>query len=278
MDSALTWEYNIIYSAATNDPNKQCLEAGVMVSCGVPDFLNTVADVHSFFTVRSQFVISEAIADGYQPAGGAPQVTAGGITAYGGAQAVSPGGLTTITGSNLSTASATESGSPLPRIVGNNFVAVDGVRAPLVTTSDGSIAVQIPGDIAPSGLASVVVFSNGNYSDTQLVTVQAATPSVVAVMHQDGSAVSASSPIVPGETLTVYATGLGVVNGNLPIGNTPYNNSFTTTATPQLMAGSQSLSVTYSGLAPSAVGLYQINALAPASLPANASSVTLVFQ
>jgi uncharacterized protein (TIGR03437 family) len=183
-----------------------------------------------------------------------------------------------VSGANLAPGSVSESGSPLPRIIGTTFVAVDGVRAPLLATGSGSISFEMPGDVAPTGLASIVVFSNGNYSDTQEMTVQAATPSVVSVMHQDGSAVSAASPVIPGETLTVYATGLGAVNGTLPIGYAPYNASNTTLTTPQILVGNQPTTVTYSGLALSSVGLYQVNAVAPSNLPAGASNVTIAFQ
>jgi hypothetical protein len=33
-DSELTREYGVIQAAALNDPNKQCMVAGVLVPCG----------------------------------------------------------------------------------------------------------------------------------------------------------------------------------------------------------------------------------------------------
>jgi uncharacterized protein (TIGR03437 family) len=271
LDSALTWEYNIIYNAAMDDPYKQCATNGVMGSCPVENFVTTVVDIHSLFTVRSAFVLAQAIAYGYQPSTDSPQVAADGVVAYGGAQAVSPGGLTNVSATNLSATASPNSGAPLPRIIGNTFVTVDGVRAPLLSTSSGSIAFQVPGDISPTGIANIVVFNNSDYSATQEITVQAATPSITSVLHQDGSSVSIASPVISGETLTVYATGLGAVNGALPLGYAPTDASSTTMTTPQILLGGQPLTVTYSGLAQGAVGLYQVNAVAPSNLSGGSS-------
>lgn len=271
-DSEITREYNVIYTAATDDPNKQCLNSGIMMPCGNQDFETGVTDIHYFFSVRSAFVLSETVADGYQPPTDFPQIAPEGVAAYGGAQAISPGGLTNISGANFAAAGASETGSPLPRTVGNTFVAVDGVRAPLLTTAPGSIAFQAPGDIPPSGTASVVVFNNGDFSPTQEMTVLAATPSIVSVTHQDGAAVSTGSPMTAGETLTIYAIGLGAVNGAVPIGYTPPDNTSTTVTNPQILLGNQPLNVIYSGLAPGSVGIYQVNAVAPSNLAAGASS------
>jgi len=95
----------------------------------------------------------------------------------------------------------------------------------------------VPGDI-PVGTASVVVSASGDTSDTADMTVLASTPSVLAAVHQDGSPVSATDPAIAGETLSVYATGLGAVNGTLPIGYAgPADASSTTVAAPVPISG-----------------------------------------
>jgi uncharacterized protein (TIGR03437 family) len=278
-DSEITREYNVIQAAATDDPNKQCANAsGVMASCPIADFETGVADIHSFFTARSAFVLAEAIADGYQPSTNGPQITAGGVASYGGAAALSPGGLATVSGSNLAATSGVGSGSPLPRVVGNTFVAIDGVRAPLLTTASGSILFQVPGDI-PGGTAgpgNVVVSANGYTSNTASMSVLVSTPSILAVVHQDGSAVTAASPVIAGEVLSIYATGLGAVNGSVPIGYAgPDDGSATTMTLPQLLVGNVPLTTLYSGLAPGFVGLYQVNALVPTNLGTTSATLSL---
>jgi uncharacterized protein (TIGR03437 family) len=269
-DSEVTREYNVIHAAATNDPNKQCGGA----ACGNQDFETDVLDIHSFFTARSAFVLSQVAADGYLASTSGPQVPSGGVASYGGAAALSPGGLATVSGTNLALAAAGDSGAPLPRVLGNTFVAVEGVRAPLVMTSSGSILFQAPGDI-PAGTASVVVSANGDTSGTVDMTVLASTPWVLAVVHQSGSPVSVAQPAIAGEILSVYATGLGAVNGTVPIGYAgPADGSSTTVAVPQILWGNLAAGITYSGLAPGFVGLYQVNAVVPSGLANTSSGMT----
>jgi uncharacterized protein (TIGR03437 family) len=166
----------------------------------------------------------------------------------------------------------------LPRVVGNTFVAIDGVRAPLLTTASGSILFQVPGDI-PGGTAgpgNVVVSANGYTSNTASMSVLVSTPSILAVVHQDGSAVTAASPVIAGEVLSIYATGLGAVNGSVPIGYAgPDDGSATTMTLPQLLVGNVPLTTLYSGLAPGFVGLYQVNALVPTNLGTTSATLSL---
>jgi uncharacterized protein (TIGR03437 family) len=276
-DSEITREYNVIQAAATGDPNKQC-PGGTqgLIPCGSQDFETSVADVHSFFTAREAFVLSEAAADGYQPSTNGPQIAPQGVAAYGGMQALSPGGLAAVAGTNLAATAGVESGAPLPRVLGSTFVAVEGVRAPLITTGSGSIVFQVPGDIPAGGTASVVAFNNGDSSGTVDMSVQASTPAILGVLHQDGAAVSTASPVAAGEILSIYATGLGAVNGTLALGYAaPADGSPTTVAAPQILLGTVPMTIAYSGLAPGYVGLYQVNAIAPAVVPNAVSPLSL---
>jgi uncharacterized protein (TIGR03437 family) len=85
-------------------------------------------------------------------------------------------------------------------------------------------------------------------------------------VHADGSAVSATDPAVAGETISLYATGLGAVTVDLPLGAAgPANPTATTAASPQILLGGAPLTVTFSGLAPGYVGLYQVNASVPSA-------------
>ena len=103
-------------------------------------------------------------------------------------------------------------------------------------------------------------------SNTVDLAVEAATPVVFSVVHNDWSQVSAANPIVPGETISLFATGLGAVSDDPVTGAAgPMNTSDTTLASPQVLLGNATLSVAYSGLAPGFVALYQINAQVPST-------------
>jgi uncharacterized protein (TIGR03437 family) len=99
-----------------------------------------------------------------------------------------------------------------------------------------------------------------------------------AVLHAQGfSLVSANSPARPGQSLLLYCTGLGPLRTSVtagdrapsvpPLAETIYLPTVTIAGLPA--------SVTYSGLAPGLVGVYQITVLAPAGLPAGNQSVQI---
>ena len=263
-DSEITREYGVIHAAALDDPNKQCMIDGVLNSCGNQDFEDAVLRIDAFLAARTGLVLSQVADAGQQASMGGPQIAGAGVSTLGGIQALSPGGLTIIEGSNL-TAADWAGGVPLPRVLGNTFVSVEGVRAPLLSTATGSIEFEVPGDI-PVGHASVVISSSGDSSATVGMVVEASIPVIWVVAHADGSAVLATSPVVAGETISLYATGLGAVNVNLPLGAAgPTAPTAKTAALPQVFLGGAPLTVTFSGLAPGFVGLYQVNASIPSA-------------
>ena len=217
-------------------------------------------------------------ADGYQPVTDDPQISTVSIAVPANSQSgaaeageepgqAAPGAMVNVAGVNLGP-SAQSSGVPFARSLADTFVAVEGVRAPLVTTSAGQIELQIPGDLPP-GTANVTVSVAGEMSNTFTVGVQPAVPVILAVVHgSDGSAVSASDPAVAGEFLAVYMGGLGAVNTDIAFGAAaPSIPLALTTVTPQAWLGSAPAFVTFSGLSPGSVGLYQVTVQLPSPLP-----------
>jgi uncharacterized protein (TIGR03437 family) len=267
-DLELTREFDVIQAAALDDPNRPC---GDMITiCGNPDFETSVQGLHQLLITRSSFVLSEAVSDGWQASTAGPQVAAAGITGLSGYPELSPGGLAYVQGTGLAAAAQAGATPPWPRVLGNAYVAVEGVRAPLFSTADGNIEFQAPGDI-PVGDASVVVSNNGDMSYAVDMDMQASTPAVLTVTNADGSAVTAAETPVAGKAIVLYATGLGAVNGNLAVGAAaPAAPALSTVVLPQVVLGGVPLTVTFSGLAPGLVGMYQVNA----SVPANAAALS----
>lgn len=261
-DQEITREYGVISSAATNDPNKQCLVTGVLIPCGNNDFEQGVQWLHTFLGDRPAIATSAALSDGYT-AGATPPVAVESLSAFSDStQPLSPGGLAALSGSGFGAAAQAQS-APFPRVLKSTYVAVDGVRAPLVTTGSGSIEFQVPADIS-LGMIGVVASTNGDMSSTFDSNIAAAGPVILAVTHADGTPVSSALGAVPGETLSIFATGLGAVNSDVPIGAVAPANPITTTlASPQAFINNTSMTVTFSGLAPGFIGLYQVNAIVP---------------
>jgi len=286
-DTEISSEYAVIDTAASNDPNKQCLLAGELYSCGTADFQNGVQALHSFLASRSAFVLLEVQGYGFQPVPAGPQISTAAMAAPSGFQIslgaiatpqgqAAPGALVNVLGANLGPA-ARASSDPLPRSLANTYVAVEGVRAPLTATSEGRIEIQIPGDL-PAGSANIVVSVSGEMSNTFVAGVQAALPAILAIVHQsDGSVVGNADPAVAGETLVVYMTGLGAVNASLSFGEeAPANPPAATAISPQVTLGSMPVNVVYSELSPGFVGLYQVAVAMPATLPQGGSANLIV--
>jgi len=260
-DLELIREFDLIQAAALNDPNRPC---GDMVTiCGNPDFQSSVQGLRQLLITRSSFVLSEAVASGWQPSPAGPQIQTLGVTGLGGYRELSPGGISFIQGTNLADTAQAGPVAPLPRVLGNTYVSIEGVRAPLYNTAAGVLEFMVPGDI-PLGDASVVLSYNGDMAAPVAMDMQASTPAILAVANADGSALSAAASAIAGQSISLYAAGLGAVNGNLPIGAAePATPALSTVNKPQVALGGIPLVVTFSGLAPGFVGLYQVNAVVP---------------
>ena len=77
-----------------------------------------------------------------------------------------------------------------------------------------------------------------------------------------------SRPAKPNEYVTIYCTGLGTVTNPPATGvKAPASPLSFTTTTPTVTIGGAPAQVTFSGLAPSFVGLYQVNVQIPENTP-----------
>ena len=273
-DMHVSTEYNIIHAAAIDDPNKQCPSSNGLASCGVSDFETNVAWLHTFLAMRGPVISTALGAAGYT---GSTLTELAGVSALGGATQVSPGAVATVGGDVLGEARQATA-EPLPRLLGRTFVAVNGVRAPLFSVAPESVQFEVPGDL-DMGEASVVVYNGEALSRSFEVWVQAATPNIIAVTHSDGSAVTAQAPLEAGEAFSVFATGLGTVSGTSGVGIVGPSKPLAVTSTmPEVLCGNTPLDVTFSGLAPGFVGLYQVNAVFPADISLGTLSLSVAGQ
>ncbi len=195
-------------------------------------------------------------------------------------------------GSNLSYSSPTglaPNSTSLPIQLGGVQVSIDGFWAPLIYVSATQINLMVPGFLSP-GTVSVVVDRQGWYGPTATITLVAVAPQLFATsdgfviaQHADYSQITSSSPAVPGETIIVYATGLGAdprmdsIGGETDIPQAPEPTStnlqvlFNGTAVASWEnGGNQGTSnIQYAGVTPGSAGIYQINLVLPDNLPAN---------
>jgi uncharacterized protein (TIGR03437 family) len=150
--------------------------------------------------------------------------------------------------------------------------------------SGGQINVQVPWEVA--GQTSVKIKDTIDYSNSNVVTIPITTyapgffetaTGVVAARDASYQTINASNPAKRGTTIQLYANGLGPVS-NQPASGEPAlgpPNLSETTATPTVTIGGVQITPDFSGLAPTAVGLYQMNVTIPASVPAGNQQVTV---
>jgi uncharacterized protein (TIGR03437 family) len=199
---------------------------------------------------------------------------------------VAPGSYVAVFGSNFSSATISAQSVPLPTTLGNTSVTVNGVQVPLYFVSPTQINIQMPFNVA-NGAQTIQVNRGATASAQQLVGVQTYSPAIFMygasttqgiVLHSaDFSLVTPSSPAKPGEYIVVYADALGPLTVPQQAGQAaPSAQPLALTATnPTVTLGSSVMSLSYSGLAPTLVGIYQINFQIPTSMQAGNYTMTI---
>jgi uncharacterized protein (TIGR03437 family) len=174
-------------------------------------------------------------------------------------------------------------GVPLATQISGSSVMVNGRAAPLYFSKYDQIAFQVPMETA-LGTAQVQVLRDGIAGNIISVQVVDRVPRILVITNPDGSLPSTAHPAKAGDTLVIWAIGLGPTNPavgtNVPApGSEPLARLI---AMPSVefgvgFFGSVSVTPDYAGLSPSSVGLYQVNAAVPQGVSSGLVNVTLVF-
>jgi uncharacterized protein (TIGR03437 family) len=171
---------------------------------------------------------------------------------------IAPGELVSLKGLRLAAAQTRAAADERPQELGGVRVTLNGAMLPLLMVSPDRIEALIPPSIPP-GPAAFQVVNGGRTSNTVEVeacvsgpAAFAATPAglgIVKATHSDGSPVAADRPVAPGETISLYVTGLGRNPAEVRI----------------LFDGNPG-EVQFAGPAPGLPGVDQINVTLPAGL------------
>jgi uncharacterized protein (TIGR03437 family) len=232
-----------------------------------------------------------------------PLVNQGGVVgsaAFGSFSSAAPGSWIEIYGMNLAGSSRGWSGSDFkaanaPTILNGTTVTIGGQPAFIAYVSAGQVNAQVPSNVGP-GPQQVTVNTLSGSSDPRTLTVNTVQPGLFAppffqiggkqyagatftdggtfVLPQGAVADVTSRPARPGETIVLYGIGFGSVMPDIPAGQIAQQ---TNSLTSQLQVYFQQTpaTVTYAGLAPNAVGLYQFNVVVPNV--ASSAAVPLTF-
>jgi uncharacterized protein (TIGR03437 family) len=152
---------------------------------------------------------------------------------------VAPGSLIAIFGVNLDGAT----------------LRMGDYDVPILYSSQGQINAEVPWELAGRTSAQLAT-SNGNAIDVPLAT------------YSPGIFVVVPASAKRGDYLTIYCNGLGPVSNRPTTGErSPLSPLAETLLTPAVTIGGARARVTYSGLTPTLIGLYQVNVQVPVDAP-----------
>lgn len=211
--------------------------------------------------------------------------------------AVAPGDIVALFGDQLFfSAGTTGSGTPLGTTIGTTQVTVNGAPAPLFYASYGQINFQVPTTVSP-GVAQVQVTCDGLQSNIVSLNIASRAPRLLQIGVGTYGAIENTDYSIPmpvgsfpgvnthpahvGDTLTIYAIGLGTTSPAASTGTpSPSSPLPSLVSTPTVYFGdfvSTAATPLYAGLTPGYVGLYQVNVTIPDGVPTGNVDVRITF-
>jgi len=184
---------------------------------------------------------------------------------------LAPGTVTQVYGDNLADAPDLPSTVPLPINFRNVQMLIGGLSAPLFYVSKNQLVVQLPAELIPKRTYSALLSVGNQFTLPQDVSVAPVTPATVAfadgtlvAQRADGSLVDRDHPAKPSEAFTIYLVGMGATTPPVASGvPAPADPLPKVPSDVQVTVDGQPAAVSYAGLTPGGVGLYQINFAVP---------------
>jgi uncharacterized protein (TIGR03437 family) len=225
----------------------------------------------------------------YDAAVAPPKITAV-VNAADGKLPVAPGGLISVYGEQMAPVNIATKEIPLPTALGESCLTVNGVAVPMLFVSPQQINGQLPFNV--DGNAQMTLRTPGGISDNFNFSILSAAPAVfrtgtagpetglaTITRADNGELVTPTNPVHPGDSIVIWATGLGrtspAIDSGMPAPSDPLADAV---IQPSILLGGVALDVQYAGLVPGSVGLYQINATVPRSVPLGLSIPLLISQ
>ncbi|HLK22603.1 MAG TPA: hypothetical protein VKT81_26840 [Bryobacteraceae bacterium] len=226
--------------------------------------------------------------------GPAPNPLAAVNAAAGTQKGLAPGSIAALYGTNLAgTTAAAISAPPLPFTLGGTALTLQG-QSPvaLFYVSPLQIDFQVPFVPVFGTTPATLTVTQGSLSQTLSITLVPFAPAIFTTNSQGtgqaaaliGASLAApigafpgSRPAKPGDSVSIFCTGLGNVthapDSGAPASSNPLSH---TLGTPFVTLGEVKVSPSFSGLAPGFVGLYQVNIQIPSGAPSG-SAVPMVL-
>jgi uncharacterized protein (TIGR03437 family) len=212
------------------------------------------------------------------------------------AGAISPGELIGVNGVNIGPPNGViSSASTLPMTLGATQITINDQAIPLYYVSSTLVVGVVPYQAIPGnpavigGQVTVKVIYNGISSSGMATNLTSSSPALftttdnttnstsVKAFNQDGTLNSSASPAAVGSYVSLYAAGLGPVTpSGFQAGTTAPTSPLYMVNGPTFVAiTGQSATVTFAGLAPGQISVYQVNAQIPAGTPSGQQPIFL---
>jgi uncharacterized protein (TIGR03437 family) len=200
---------------------------------------------------------------------------------------VAPGSVVAVFGINLASNNSTSSANRLATTLDSVTVKAGGQSVPLFFVSPDQINFQLPSSL-PAGTHFLTVQVEGKPDATAPFTVSRNAPGLYGTVsnaetfavatHQDGSAISVTSPARRGETVSLYGTGLGPFNPEPADGvDVSAGTKYPLADTAKILVGEQQIEPVWTGAAAGRVGVAVVQLKIDDSIP-HATNVALKVQ
>lgn len=219
-----------------------------------------------------------------------PVLPAGGVVELAGdTREITPGSLVRIRGAGFASRTTRVDGeAPVESMQGVTVEVVVGEEtrtAPVRLVSPEAIEAQLPFEISSSEF-KVRVRNIDGVTEADTVTVSVAAPRLhtrtslgrtdVVAFHQDGRPVNGEAPAAPGENISLVAGGLGAVEPALQTGTPAPGDPLSLAVNAvTVRIGHVEAPVSFAGLMPGSVGVYQINVQVPSGIATGIHAVTV---
>ncbi|HWP85728.1 MAG TPA: IPT/TIG domain-containing protein [Terriglobia bacterium] len=191
-----------------------------------------------------------------------------------GSTPLAAGSIGSAFGTRLASSIAGATEVPLPRELLNATLLIGGIAAPLFFAAPNQINFQLPEELRGLSSAPAAVLTQGLAGNTVLLNLASQNPALFsangtgtgpgAVLNQDGTPNGASNPERIGRVLQVFANGLGEAVPSVPTGFAAQSDPLSVSIRPpEVTIDGKPAARQFSGRAPSAVGLDQINVTIP---------------
>ena len=231
----------------------------------------------TFAKVQRSFTVATATAPGDVSL---PTLFADGVVegaGFASLRPLAPGGIISLFGARFAGENNFATQLPLERELAGVSVRIGGEDAPLYFVGPAQINAQVPFGVSTGDSVPVAVSVGDLLTAPQNYLIAPTQPGIFGLGGGQGAVLIANTAILvapvgslpgretrpanPGEFLSIFCTGLGATSPIVEAGEAGAGEAVTTPVTATI--GGVDASVSFAGLAPGFVGLYQVNARVP---------------